>query len=732
FWRNDAEFFGTPGIDDDLNGFVDDIYGYDFVNNDGDPIDDHGHGTHTAGTVAGDGTAGDSVGVAPDAQIMALKVCTSGGGCSGIAILNGVQYALENGAHVLTISLGGGVGSVSASSRNTYNNALLVGVLSSIAAGNAGSGTNTITSPGSVPPPWLHPDQTLLGGLSGVITVGATNSGDFIAGFSSRGPVTWENVDPWYDYPWPADMGLIDPDVSAPGVCVTSLRHSTNNGYVPCWSGTSMATPHVAGLIALMLSKNPGLSPAELDSIIEMTSVDLGTPGKDNDYGAGRIDCCAAINGVQPPNSPLLKLTNYILIDSTGNGDGRPDPNETIEIVVTLENHPLFLDATNVQAILSSPDTTLTMVDSVATFPDIPADSTGDNSGDPFTFSVNPGIFPHWATLVVEFTADPNGFSGIDSFIIRVGRPEILVVDDDEGSSYENFYTSPLDSLQVLYDLWNSTLSGIPGTELARYSCVIWLTGDDATTTLIPQDELDLAAFLDGGGNLFISGQNIGEDIGSNPFYANYLKATFLLGNADDNILSGVVGDEISDGLNLVIQGGNGAGNASSEDMISTLPGADSLFTYTNALGTAALKYDSGIFRVVYFAFPFEAIHGAGPFASRDTVMERVLDWFCSAGVGVEETDNAESIMQNAKLLQNLPNPFRLKTIIHYQIPTTSHISLMIYDLSGRLVETLVNEQQESGVYGIQWEGKDQSSGIYFYRLSTDNATLTRKMVFLR
>jgi hypothetical protein len=568
--------------------------------------------------------------------------------------------------------------------------------------------------------------------LSGVITVGATNIGDGIAGFSGRGPVSWQNASPWFDYPWPSEMGLLDPDVSAPGVNVTSLRYNNNSGYVGGWNGTSMATPHVAGLIALMLSKNPMLTPAELDSIIETTSVDLGTPGKDNNYGAGRIDACGAVNGTPAPNTPFLRMINHAVSDSLGNGDGRPDPSETIVVTVTLENHPVFLDATNVQAILTSPDTTLTMVDSIASFPDIPAGNTGNNNADPFTFSVNPGIIPHWATLVVDFSADPNGFSGADSFVIRVGRPDILVVDDDDDALLESFYTDPLDNLQVVYDLWDVTTLGNPTAEIDLYSCVIWLTGNDATTTLTPQDETDLANFLDGGGNLFISGQNIGEDIGANPFYANYLKASFIMGNADDNVLSGVSGDEITDGINMVIQGGSGAGNADSEDKISPLPGADSIITYTNAFGAGALKYDSGVFRVVYFAFPFEAIHGAGAFASRDTVMSKVLDWFCASGVGVEEKDSAIRIPQSEfKLFQNLPNPFTNGTTFRFSLPEKSLVSLSIHDVAGRTVETLVNGELGSGIHEVEWN-TDVPSGIYFYRLNSGDFSATRKLIILR
>jgi hypothetical protein len=115
--------------------------------------------------------------------------------------------------------------------------------------------------------------------------------------------------------------------------------------------------------------------------------------------------------------------------------------------------------------------------------------------------------------------------------------------------------------------------------------------------------------------------------------------------------------------------------------------------------------------------------------------------------LGVEENNNAKLKIGNAKLLQNQPNPFHFSTVIRYQIPSTNHITLSIYDITGRLVETLVDKSQESGVYRVKWEGKGQSSGIYFYRLVAGDPVLlptgqagsevevftsTRKLILLR
>ncbi len=309
-WTNPGEV-PNNGVDDDGNGYVDDYYGYDFGNNDNNPADGHGHGTHVAGTVAGDGTAGDTTGVAPEAKIMCVKVLDDFGGGTESGVWAGMQYAADNGADIITMSLGWRHvwGPDRATWRNICDNINAMGVVMTVAAGNERTNgdppPDNIRTPGDVPPPWIHPDQDPLGTTSAVITVGATNNADNIAWFSSYGPVTWENIAPYYDWNYQPEMGLMDPDVTAPGECVTSLDYSSDNGYASCWDGTSMATPHVAGLVALMLSKNPELTPRQIDSIIELYgTIDLGSPGKDNDYGAGRIDCLLSINATPIPNAP--------------------------------------------------------------------------------------------------------------------------------------------------------------------------------------------------------------------------------------------------------------------------------------------------------------------------------------------------------------------------------------------------------------------------------------------
>lgn len=288
-------------------------HGYDFVNEDNNPMDDHGHGTHCSGTVAGYGTNGTQTGMAPGAKIMALKVLNSSGRGSDSDIVDAIEFAVEHGADVMSLSLGAsGVGGYYFY-RETFETVLAAGIPAAVAAGNDGDmlGSypipNNIGAPGNCPPPYLHPDQAniLPGGLSAVISTGATDSYDVHTYFTSVGPATWTQgsyIGSYYDYPYTAgsstEIGLIRPDVAAPGQNITSLYYGNNTGYTSM-SGTSMATPCNAGVIALMLEANPELTPAEILEILEYSAVRCeGSTSKNNYTGSGRIDALAAITNV--------------------------------------------------------------------------------------------------------------------------------------------------------------------------------------------------------------------------------------------------------------------------------------------------------------------------------------------------------------------------------------------------------------------------------------------------
>jgi hypothetical protein len=242
-WVNKDELNGDPGVDDDNNGYVDDIYGYDFVSNDGDPMDDHYHGTHVAGTIGAIGNNSEGVtGVCWDVKIMALKFLDeTGGGWTDDAIAC-LEYAVLMGANVTNNSYGGS--GYDAAFRETINIAGDAGQLFVAAAGNDDGQNND-----SIP---HYPSSY---DCDSIIAVLSTDEDDNISSFSNYGPTS-------------VDLG-------APGSDILSCN--LGGGYI-YKSGTSMATPHVAGACALIWSVNPTLTITEVKNIILQT-VDETLPG---------------------------------------------------------------------------------------------------------------------------------------------------------------------------------------------------------------------------------------------------------------------------------------------------------------------------------------------------------------------------------------------------------------------------------------------------------------------
>ncbi len=349
-------------------------HGYNFVNDSHSTMDYQGHGTHCAGTVAGDGSAGTGTGMAPGATIMNLQVLGSDGGGTESAVWTGIQFAIDYGAHIMSLSLGWqhSWGPDRPTWRATMNNALSAGLIASVASGNEGGWggqppPSEVRTPGDVPPPWTHPDQTEEGGNSAVVSVGATNSSDGMAGFSSKGPVTWQNEAPFNDYNYNPGQGLIRPDIVAPGANVPSLIHNSNTGYTSK-SGTSMAAPAVAGIMALMLEKNPNLLPEEISQIIEETAMEMSST-KSNTHGSGRIDALAAIQATPYPG---IQYVTHQLDDSAGNDDGHINPGEFITLNMSFVN-PTETEIKEVEAILSTKSKYITVIDSIADLGDFDA-----------------------------------------------------------------------------------------------------------------------------------------------------------------------------------------------------------------------------------------------------------------------------------------------------------------------------------------------------------------------
>ncbi len=253
------------------------IGGYNFIDSTGNPMDDNGHGTHVAGIIAANGAG--LQGVAPHAKLMAFKVLDQNGEGTEDVVIAGIEMAVEDHVDIANMSLGGS-GDPDDAASTAVDNAVQLGVVFCIAAGNSGA-FSSIGSPGTA---------------RSAITVGAVDSNDVIAIFSSRGPN--------------AKICSIKPEIVAPGVDI--LSSYLNNSTISM-SGTSMATPHVTGVCALLKSLHRSWTPAQMKSALMSSAVDIGDEAMVQ--GAGRVDALSAAKvtafAVPSPFSFGLDSSNF-------------------------------------------------------------------------------------------------------------------------------------------------------------------------------------------------------------------------------------------------------------------------------------------------------------------------------------------------------------------------------------------------------------------------------------
>ncbi|MGA9349142.1 MAG: S8 family serine peptidase [Anaerolineae bacterium] len=252
-WTNPGEIPGN-GADDDGNGYIDDVHGWDFVNRHGEPQDDHWHGTFVSSIAAAETNNGDGMaGVSWGAEIMPVKAMNDRFESETRHLTGAIQYAADNGAKIINLSWTLYGSDYPQALQNAVNHAHSKGALVVAAAGD--TFTNTYKYPAS---------------LDYVVSVAATDRNDGHPAFSTYNDKV---------------------DIAAPGVDVLGVYSDTYGRL----SSTHAAAAHVSGLAALIWSVNPDLTNDEVEQIIERTAVDLGDPGKDDYFGYGRIDAHAAV-----------------------------------------------------------------------------------------------------------------------------------------------------------------------------------------------------------------------------------------------------------------------------------------------------------------------------------------------------------------------------------------------------------------------------------------------------
>ncbi len=292
-WTNDGEIPGN-GIDDDNNGFIDDVHGWNFAYGNNDPTDDNGHGTCVAGVLGANGNNGMGyAGVNWHCKLLNMKVQDNMGYGYYSAWIDAIHYCVENGARVLNMSLGGTQNS------NALHDAIDYALSHNVAIVAAMGNNNTVLP--------LYPAA-----YPGVIAAGSTDPDDtrslpFVGG--EAGSNYGQHI-----------------SVVAPGNYIFGLDYLHDYEYYWAWSGTSFATPHIAGVASLLFSQDPGRTPAAVKSIMENTADDLvgnpyeDTPGWDQYYGYGRLNAFQALSGDKSLRMHALAVEPILIFPNPTSG----------------------------------------------------------------------------------------------------------------------------------------------------------------------------------------------------------------------------------------------------------------------------------------------------------------------------------------------------------------------------------------------------------------------------
>jgi hypothetical protein len=281
----------------------------------------------------------------------------------------------------------------------------------------------------------------------------------------------------------------------------------------------------------------------------------------------------------------------------------------------------------------------------------------------------------------------------------------------------------------------------ITGSDLCLYDNIVWVTGlnEDPIDTDSIIDTTAVKEFLDNGGHLFLSGQNIGEKYEGTAFFNQYLKSEHVKDATGMYFLEGIEDDPLGDGLFLLTSGSGGANNCTSPSAELPVNGSVASITYYGSEYNAAIRY-SDDYTLVYFFSSFESITDKD---DRRLLLKRIFDYMgIQTGVDKSDGNNGAPEPEGKISLSIAPNPFNPITQLAFTVKTlngreTANVELSLYDILGRKVKTLIHSPKAAGRYTVTWNGTDEtsrqvSSGIYFGRLVIDNKVVTEKLVLLK
>jgi serine protease len=706
------------------------VAGYDYVNNDSHPNDDCAHGTHVTGTIAQ--TTNNSLGVAGIAfncSIMPIKVLDASGNGTYTAIVNGITYAADHGAEVINMSLGGASGSTALQNAVIY--AYNAGVTIVCAAGNAG------TSAAQYPAAYTQ-----------CISVSAVRYDRTYPSYSSYGSTI--------DICAPGGDVSVDQNADGyPDGVLQQTHNGTNYGTFGYYfyDGTSMACPHVAGVAALLISKAGGsMTPDAVRAALQNSATDLGPTGWDQHYGYGEVNANAALLlvGNNPPvaafsGTPLsgtYPLTVTFTDASTNSptswawtfGDGGTSTLQNPSHQYTAAGtYTVSLTATNAYGSNTLTKTGYITVTAPNTNPPVAAFTGTPTSGNvPLTVAFtdqstntptswawtfgdggtstlqNPShIYTTAGTYTVALTAT-NAYGS--NTLTKTGYITASAVTQ----SCDDFADGSITDWLNKTGTWTATGGYMKGNSTTTNAKTTSPFGSFTTATVDCDVRMNtgrtsrvariIFAYVDANNYRYIEG----DDVNNRWRWYDRISGT--------NTSRKSVSSSISSATWYHVQV-----KAASDGTVTVLIGGTNIGSYKWAAATSGLV-------------------GCGYSASNSD-----FDNFCVSSVVTASDDWVEmgegqsevSLPTTFTLDQNHPNPFNPTTVITYSLTASADVELVVINVLGQQIRTLVNQYQSAGNHEVVWDGRDQggnqvASGIYFYRMASAGSVDTKKMLLMK
>lgn len=816
-WFNPGEDLNGNGIldageensiDDDGNGYIDDFYGWNFDDNTNDVRNVEGtfHGTRTASVICSNVgvTTSDTIAMAPEAKLLVLRSYLTQG-----SVLESSQYALEMGVNVISASL-------SFKHSECVNNTirecpnyvghrwvsemeLAAGIVHSNSTGNDGTSNArpfSAAAPSNCPPPAMTAGHYQQGGVSSIVAVAGYNANGSFYSSSGVGPSAWSRQDvcasprmPWCgpagtpsaypvefeDYPYlNGNHGLLKPDISAP----TSVESVSGSCGITTIGGTSGATPHVGGALALIYSAFPGITPEEAYLVLVNGALDAGDVGPDTTWGFGKLRLLPAIAAgrqdmgsvagtvtASPGGQPLagVRVTvagaQAVWTNSSGQYQLYLQPGS---YTGTYEKFGYQTVSRQINIVAGQVDEGSLTLASAANA------SLALTVRDPYNQPANDIAVRHVLSETTVYT-DHAGIAQFD--VMYDGEQEFVIAGNVEQYTTMTFApTLQAGANDLTTQLTYSELAGPTGPDLYGYYAYddldaggpdfdwveladgtgtnLNLTGDNCTSRMLPFSMM----FYGNSANEIMISANGHIEVGT-PCTNEWSRWPIPVQGSPDNYISVFWQDyrpEQGGGVWYYNDAAHGRVVVQWEDVPEYFNNGRATFQvhiydpavfsgddgnsvidiffleYSGRLETSVGIENSSGTDGLQYAFQLNYSPGAAPIrAGRG--LRFTTDYITSA-------DDVPGVMPKQFVLQqNYPNPFNASTTFRFDVPQESRVALKLFDVTGRQVATVFDGQVSADQQSVNFDATGLATGLYFARLEAQGKSVqTRKILFLK